>query len=48
VQDCYRIYARHKPGQIVSDRVQSWLDDTATSKLVREFAGAPGRLVAMA
>jgi hypothetical protein len=46
VEDCYRIYARYRPDQLVNDRVQGWLDDAATSKLLRQFAGAPGRLVA--
>jgi hypothetical protein len=46
VQDCYRIYARHRPEQLSNDRVQGWLDDAATSKLLRDFAGAPGRRVA--
>jgi hypothetical protein len=48
VQDCYRLYAQHKPEQLGNDRVQAWLDDSDTSNLLREFAGAPRRLAAAA
>jgi hypothetical protein len=41
VQDCYRIYGRHKPDQLVSDRVQGWFDDSATAEFLRDFAGRP-------
>jgi hypothetical protein len=46
VQDCYRIYAQHRPQQLSNDRVQAWLDDAGTSKLLRDFAAAPARAAA--
>ena len=48
VQDCYRLYAQHKPEQLANDRVQAWLDDSDTSNLLREFAGVPSRRLAAA
>jgi hypothetical protein len=48
VQDCYRLYAQHKPEQLANERVQAWLDDCDTSNLLREFAGVPGRRLAAA
>jgi hypothetical protein len=49
ISDCYRIYAEHRPEQLVNGRVQGWLDDAGTSKLLRDFANAPrGALAAAA
>jgi hypothetical protein len=42
VEDCYRIYAQHRPDQLVNERVQGWLADDATSMALRDFARAPG------
>jgi len=48
VGDCYRIYAEHRLGQLVNERVQGWLDEPATTRLLRDFAASPGSSVAAA
>jgi Polysaccharide biosynthesis enzyme WcbI len=42
ISHCYRIYAEHRPEQLVNQRVQGWLDDADTSKLLRDFAATRG------
>ena len=48
VSDCYRIYAEHRLGQLVNERVQGWLDEPSTSRLLRDFAACTGSSVAAA
>jgi hypothetical protein len=48
ISDCYRIYAEHRPEQLVNERVQGWLLDASASKLLRDFAAAPASSVAAA
>jgi Polysaccharide biosynthesis enzyme WcbI len=48
LRDCYRIYAEHPPEQLVNERVQGWLDDADTSKLLRDFAAGAGSPLATA
>ncbi|GAC1328463.1 MAG: hypothetical protein NVSMB26_03800 [Beijerinckiaceae bacterium] len=49
VRTCYRVYAQERSENLVNERVQAWLDDTATSKFLRDFAsGGGGRTQAAA
>jgi len=44
VGDCYRIYAEHRPEQLVNERVQGWLNDASNLEASARLRGGTGKL----
>jgi hypothetical protein len=43
LSDCYRIYAEHRPEQLVNGRVQGWFEDAEISGFLHDVAGVERR-----
>jgi hypothetical protein len=42
ISDCYRIYAEHRPEQLVNERVQGWLNDASNLEASARLRGGTG------